>query len=319
MSQLIKAKIDPEQYLKADLALINYPNLSGFAKWVYFYIASRPPGWEIYAAEIAKHCKEGIGKVNTALRELQAEGLLVIENQQDEKTKRFTGKAWKLFGAEVCKALRDAMPSRKSKKPGTGSRAHGNRDLLRSQDLGSSIELDRLSEPTATQAPVPSPEPPQAVARERVVETNREEEPAAGSFAAKIKARAAALARKAPSPEQQARLEERRQQDARAEKLQAEAEARLQAAHRKAYGAFEALPTDQVIDALAAECIKNPEPHKDRKGRQALKAWFAAEGKAHLRIVVDAFRLAQKEGAYSVRFVMVALQKNYGLEVPTSA
>lgn len=58
--------------------LIRNPEISGHAKAVFSYMASRPDGWEFHMNEITKHFKEGRDRVYKSITEL-------IENNYIEK------------------------------------------------------------------------------------------------------------------------------------------------------------------------------------------------------------------------------------------
>lgn len=175
MSNLVKVQLNPERFLKLDLFLIEYPGLSGLAKWVYAYIASRPPGWKIYATEIAKHCTEGADRVSGALAELQEACLLVIDQERDIKTNRFAGKVWRLLGFDKPKSKRvqTLLPSGPSRNPDfriTDPRNTGKGPLLRSRSSDLNLRFILSPEPPTALPPLPTSDPERLAAqREKAI------------------------------------------------------------------------------------------------------------------------------------------------------
>lgn len=61
-----------------DNALIETPNLSWQAKGLLIYLISRPDGWKIYKADIAKRATNGANSINTIFKELRKKGYMVL-------------------------------------------------------------------------------------------------------------------------------------------------------------------------------------------------------------------------------------------------
>lgn len=326
MSTLIKHQINPDRYLKFDQFLIEYPKLSGFTKWVYAYIASRPPEWEIYAEEITKHCTEGIGRVKKALAELQAIGLLAIQLKQNEKTNRIEGRKWELFETSVCDALnsfRQALGSRKPQTPSEAPASDEKQGLLRSSPPRSSV-LTRSISPASDVTPDQKPEPPTQPAQreiEKQVEAKKKPVDEAAPLprnrlTERLNAFVNQVANKPLSPEQEAALKHRAEQEARQAALDAEAEAKRQALIDRHYGKYKAVPVHDLIDTLAREFVPQSDAKKDRRYLERLRSWYTGMGKGRVCNVVDAFRLAAKEKAYSVKYVITVLERNFQVQVP---
>lgn len=300
MSNLVKVRLNPERFLKFDLFLIEYPGLSGFAKWVYSYIASRPPSWRIYATEIAKHCTEGLDRVKAALAELQAFGLLLIEQTRDPKTNRFTGKLWRLLGftraAESPKPKAIAVPGRKLDSPPTGLPAEGLPPLPRSMDLDSSSLKNYSLSASAPRALPPLPEERQGAGEIAKGKETKTQASLPADKLARLQRMAELVQRDNP------RLQERQETEARLQQLRLREEAKRAAADAAMYSKYQGLEPDALIDALCADFLSNPEPRKDRRNVLELKQRYAASPR-NWRGLVNAFRAAGEAGAYSVKWV----------------
>lgn len=320
MANLIKHQVNPDRYLKFDQFLIEFPQLSGFTKWVYAYIASRPPGWDIYAEEIAKHCTEGIGRVKKALKELQAVGLLLITLDQDEQTKRIKGRQWELFETcvnETLKAFKHQLASRKLKKAPEAGSSDEKPGLLRSSPSGSSSgKLDGSVPLPAAPATPPPPAPVQPAAREILPKQGEEKAKALNPVAR----RALALAEKAKTqiltPKQQSALDQRTAAEQRKAKLDAKAKTRRQEQFEKNYGAYAALPATELVDHLVKKFVPKSHPKQDRRHLESLRSWYARVGGSYLAQLVDAARLAGREKAYSAKFIITVLERNFQIQVP---
>lgn len=72
-------------------------NLSLKAKGLYSYLFSLPEDWKIFKTEIVKNFSDGKDSLNSAFKELEANGYIVSKVVRDQKTNQFTGTALRLL------------------------------------------------------------------------------------------------------------------------------------------------------------------------------------------------------------------------------
>ncbi|MDK3882537.1 DnaD domain protein [Staphylococcus pseudintermedius] len=64
---------------------IHDENISLKAKGILLYLLSRPDDWQIYEAELAKHCTDGLSSLKSGIKELEEQGYIKRERKRNEK------------------------------------------------------------------------------------------------------------------------------------------------------------------------------------------------------------------------------------------
>lgn len=313
---------------------IETDQLSAMAFRVYAYIRSRPPGWKPYASEMAARWGVCVETVSNALQELKAAGILKHEPDRDQRTGRITGLLWRLVGvAHLMKPRKGKRASRAQNqappvpvqdrnyqalvKPDPGNIGSTNTEFTnlkfnqmnQSAPAGPEEIVKKCKNPDAPERPIEPPISPVSIAMSEDTkpgDVTRQQlnSGTIGHATSALVARCRQLAAKSAPPEYQRRLEERQKAEAREAQLRLVAEQEQASQKQKAYGRYLALPPAEAIEALCSDVLRNPDPKKDRRNVRALQAWAADKGVEHIKALVDCFRLAADQGAYSVRYVV---------------
>lgn len=150
MSKLYVLAEKPKSHFeKADNWLIETSLLSPLAKMIYLYIVSRPPGWEIYAKEIADRWKISVEAVTRGLEELKEHRVLEHKRERDPITKRFVGLVWRVFGIEHLKTARQARQSHDRENQIMENPSHGKNGSIQTHCSQTQVSQTQQTEPVA--------------------------------------------------------------------------------------------------------------------------------------------------------------------------